>query len=97
MDFVAYTDESYTTAERYRSISAFSIPAVHYREVCKELSERPASSGVGESKWNKVLIGQIRLLEGRCQLLVAYRTPITVYHAVALVLRSKLTLPERAP
>lgn len=52
MDFIAYSDESYSTAERYRSIATFSFRTDSHKEVRGELNRILNSSNVSEFKWH---------------------------------------------
>jgi hypothetical protein len=54
MNFVAYSDESYLTAERYRSIATFSFPAEKHKCVRSELTGILNNSNVSEFKWHKL-------------------------------------------
>lgn len=54
MDCVVYSDESYVTAHRYRSIAAFSFPVRHGEEIVDRLSNDLSSSDVSEFKWKKL-------------------------------------------
>lgn len=54
MNFVAYSDESYLTAERYRSIATFSFPAEKHKRVRSELTGILKDSNVSEFKWHKL-------------------------------------------
>jgi hypothetical protein len=54
MNFIAYSDESYSTAERYRSIATFSFPAESHKYVRGELTEILKESNVSEFKWHRL-------------------------------------------
>ena len=54
MKFEIYTDESYTTGERYRSIAAFSFKENHKHEINRELENILNESDVTEFKWQKL-------------------------------------------
>ncbi|MBW1728619.1 MAG: DUF3800 domain-containing protein [Deltaproteobacteria bacterium] len=54
MKFEIYTDESYISGERYRSIAAFSYNADYKDVVHKELKSILDGSGVKEFKWQKL-------------------------------------------
>lgn len=54
MEYVVFTDESYITAERYRSIGAFSFPKKYYAELNSKLEEILRDSDVDEFKWGKL-------------------------------------------
>lgn len=54
MDYASYTDESYSTGERYRSICAFSFPMGSESAIRSRLTADLQSSKVTEAKWNKV-------------------------------------------
>jgi len=57
MNFVAYSDESYTTAERYRSIATFSFPEKAHGHIRSELHNILKDSDVSEFKWHKARNG----------------------------------------
>jgi len=46
MKFEIYTDESYTTGERYRSIAAFSFEGNHKDQIDSELEDILKGSNV---------------------------------------------------
>jgi hypothetical protein len=52
MEFVAYSDESYSTAKRYRSVAAFSFRGDSQKEIRKELNRILKGSNVSEFKWH---------------------------------------------
>lgn len=54
MKFEIYTDESYITGERYRSIAAFSLIADYTDAIHKKLNCILDESGVKEFKWQKL-------------------------------------------
>jgi hypothetical protein len=54
MDFVAYSDESYSTAERYRSLATFSFPLRSHQQIRTELLKILRDSDVSEFKWHKL-------------------------------------------
>ncbi len=54
MKFEVYTDESYITDERYRSIAAFSYNADQRTAIHNELNEILHHSNVREFKWSKL-------------------------------------------
>lgn len=54
MEFSVFTDESYITAERYRSIAAFSFPSLYLEEINKSLKNILIKSNVNECKWQKL-------------------------------------------
>ena len=60
-EYCAFTDESYITAERYRSIATFSFPREFYNDVSTTLCEMLQESGVEEFKWKKLKNAKYRL------------------------------------
>jgi hypothetical protein len=54
MRFNAFSDESYVSGSRYRSIGVFSFPSSRATRIELELSEILASSDVKEFKWEKL-------------------------------------------
>jgi hypothetical protein len=54
MNFIAYSDESYSTAERYRSIATFSFPEENHRQIREELTAILEGSKVSEFKWHRL-------------------------------------------
>jgi len=54
MEYVVFTDESYITAERYRSIGALSFPKKYYAELNSKLKEILRDPDVDEFKWGKL-------------------------------------------
>lgn len=54
VNFVAFTDESYITAERFRSIASYSMPFNILETVEIELNSILVSSNVREFKWEKL-------------------------------------------
>ena len=60
-EYCAFTDESYITAERYRSISTFSFPREFYNDVSTTLCEMLQESDVAEFKWKKLQNAKYRL------------------------------------
>lgn len=54
MEYVVFTDESYITAERYRSIGALSFPKRYYGKLDSELKKMLKDSNVDEFKWRKL-------------------------------------------
>jgi hypothetical protein len=54
MNFIAYSDESYTTAERYRSIATFSFALRSHQQIRTELLNILKDSEVSEFKWHKL-------------------------------------------
>lgn len=54
MEYTVYTDESYITAERYRSICALSMPISYSSLIEEDLLNILKSSEVEEFKWNKL-------------------------------------------
>lgn len=68
MEFEIYTDESYITGERYRSIAAFSYKADHRDTIYKHLTKLLKESSIDEFKWQKLKdakykFGAIKLLD----------------------------------
>lgn len=61
MEYVVFTDESYITAERFRSIGAVSFRRNIYEEFHDSLGEILADSCVSELKWKKVKNAKYRL------------------------------------
>ena len=56
MEFEIYTDESYITGERYRSIAAFSYKAEYKDTIYNDLKILLKESGIKEFKWQKLAI-----------------------------------------
>ena len=54
MEYVAYADESYVRAERFRSICSFSFPINHHDDIESELTALLEESNVSEFKWKKL-------------------------------------------
>lgn len=54
MQYSVFSDESYTTAERYRSIAAFSFPNEYFEDINSNLKEILKESDVKEFKWQKL-------------------------------------------
>jgi hypothetical protein len=54
MNFIAFSDESYSTAERYRSIATFSFPEENHKYVRGELTGILKDSNVSEFKWHRL-------------------------------------------
>ena len=54
MEYTVYSDESYISAERFRSIGAVSFPKGFGDEIKESLEEILKSSGVTEFKWKKL-------------------------------------------
>jgi hypothetical protein len=54
MEYTVYSDESYSSAERYRSIGAVSIPRCSTEEISNDIASILISSGVHEFKWKKL-------------------------------------------
>lgn len=54
MNYTAYTDESYTTGERYRSICSFSFATEAIEHINNNLLKIREESNVKEFKWQKV-------------------------------------------
>lgn len=54
MNFEIYTDESYITGERYRSIAAFSHNAEHKNTIYIDLVTLLKDSAIKEFKWQKL-------------------------------------------
>jgi hypothetical protein len=54
MKFIAYSDESYSTAERYRSVATFSFPMDSHQQIRSELFGILKGSDVSEFKWHKL-------------------------------------------
>jgi hypothetical protein len=54
MEYAVYSDESYISAERYRSIGAVSFPVEAEPGIKTSLSEILARSNVSEFKWSKL-------------------------------------------
>ncbi|MCX8000633.1 MAG: hypothetical protein N3A69_17070, partial [Leptospiraceae bacterium] len=53
-EYVAFTDESYITASRYRSISALSIPKSNYQTIFHDAEKILKDSRVNEFKWSEL-------------------------------------------
>jgi len=60
-EYCAFTDESYITAERYRSIATFSFSREFYNDVSTALCEMLQESDVTEFKWKKLESAKYRL------------------------------------
>jgi hypothetical protein len=60
MDFVAYSDESYIRAHRYRSISAITFPLSNEPEVLHALKSDLCSSNIEEFKWHELSSAKYR-------------------------------------
>jgi hypothetical protein len=54
MEYAVFSDESYISAERFRSIGAVSFPRVFISEIKENIKEILKSSGVNEFKWKKL-------------------------------------------
>ena len=54
MRYTVFTDESYISAERYRSISAFSFPKAFENNINESLRWILSDSSVNEFKWKKL-------------------------------------------
>jgi len=54
MQYIIFTDESYITDSRFRSISAVSFLYDHYDDFNNEFKKILSSSGVSEFKWQKL-------------------------------------------
>jgi hypothetical protein len=54
MEYYIFLDESYISAERYRSISAFSMPKMYFDKMNDEFKELLDDSNVKEFKWQKL-------------------------------------------
>lgn len=54
MNYSVFTDESYTTGERYRSIAAFSFPTKFREDIFQSVAKILEDSGVTEFKWQKL-------------------------------------------
>ena len=54
MEYCAYSDESYITANQYRSIATFSFPKNRHNEIDSELRNILGKSNVKEFKWQKL-------------------------------------------
>ncbi len=68
MEFEIYTDESYITGERYRSIAAFSYKAEYKDTIYNDLKILLKESGIKEFKWQKLKdakykFGAIKLID----------------------------------
>lgn len=61
MQFSVFSDESYITAERYRSIAAFSFPNKYFGEIDSSLKHILKESDVKEFKWQKLRNAKYRL------------------------------------
>ncbi|MFC1828046.1 DUF3800 domain-containing protein [Thermodesulfobacteriota bacterium] len=60
MEYLVYSDESYITAERYRSIGAVSFPRSYEAEINSRLEFILSDSCVEEFKWNKLKTAKYR-------------------------------------
>ena len=60
MEYVAYADESYARAERFRSICSFSFPLDNHDDIDSELTEVLEKSNVSEFKWKKLKSAKYR-------------------------------------
>lgn len=60
MEYVVFSDESYITAERYRSIAALSFPRPSYEKISSEIQSILRSSSVEEFKWQKLKTAKYR-------------------------------------
>jgi len=54
MEYIAYTDESYSSSTRYKSISSFSFSLDHRNKIVSTLKKDLDDSSVKEFKWNKL-------------------------------------------
>lgn len=54
MDYVVFTDESYVSNSRYRSLSAFSLKKSSYQDVVVSIQSILSESRVKEFKWQKL-------------------------------------------
>lgn len=54
MEYAVYSDESYISAERFRSICAISFPRSFTDEIHNEIEAILKNSGVSEFKWQKL-------------------------------------------
>jgi len=54
MEYSVYSDESYITAERYRSIAAVSFPRTYESEIVCRIEDILSNSSVDEFKWFKL-------------------------------------------
>ena len=54
MQYSVFSDESYITAERYRSIAAFSFPNEYFEDIDSNLKQILKESDVKEFKWQKL-------------------------------------------
>lgn len=54
MEYVVFTDESYITNSRFRSLTAFSMHKSVWDKANKDITEILKSSNVTEFKWNKL-------------------------------------------
>ncbi|MEW6526351.1 MAG: DUF3800 domain-containing protein [Spirochaetota bacterium] len=53
-EYIMFTDESYITDSRYRSLSAFSFKKSKYKEFCNSIRSIMLESGIKEFKWQKL-------------------------------------------
>ena len=60
MEYYVFSDESYISAERYRSIGAFSFPGNFIGEINEELVSILSDSDVAEFKWKRLKDAQYR-------------------------------------
>lgn len=54
MEYIVFSDESYITAERFRSIAGFSFPFASCAAIRENLADILRSSDVSEFKWQKL-------------------------------------------
>ena len=54
MNFIAYSDESYSTSERYRSIATFSFTVESHQKIRSQLLAILKDSDISEFKWHKL-------------------------------------------
>jgi len=54
MEYIVFSDESYVSAERYRSIGAVSFPRAFANEIQEDMVQVIKSSGVREFKWKEL-------------------------------------------
>ncbi|MFO7870707.1 MAG: hypothetical protein R6V03_04660 [Kiritimatiellia bacterium] len=54
IEFTAYSDESYSQAERFRSIGVFSFPSFQQKTIDKEITALLRDSSVAEFKWQNL-------------------------------------------
>jgi len=54
MEYTVFSDESYITAERFRSIGAFSFPKEREAQIFQQLETILSESNVNEFKWQKL-------------------------------------------